>query len=301
MHNEVEEPGVADVVALEHLLFHVVANVVDDGIEFLLAFGKFGVEFGKLLLVGGGVDLLLERVDVGVQLVGGQFAVVFLFIHLLHAAQQSVGLVDFAEVVEESDGLDASQLEGPPNHDFHGEESVANERDDASHHHGDERNHGVHHVAAGYFHFAAAQRGCLPDGECHQYGREDEVHEVVGDEHHAEHNHHQSHDEEWGVLLNALLNLGAGEAEQQRQQDEDNQPRVFHEQPDCHYQEVVGDEVLHNAHRNHENDESASEQQHRLFAAIVLVVAYASGQQPAYNHLAEHSGHHHIEQDENQG
>ena len=207
------------------------------------------------------------------------------------------------------DGEDAGHLHGPPDEHLHGQQRIAQHR---CHHAGDEHGEqdiGVEHVAARHLTVVSPDGRPLPQGAGQQDGREDEVHQVVGDEHDAEDNHDEADGHDGRIDAEPLHDLPAVEADEQRQQDDPHEPSIFYQQSAGHDDEVLRPHEPHQPEDDGEGDDRGGHDDthalvlERLFGVVAflaladpveqeveLVVPHQPGEEKADEEIVECHG-----------
>ena len=91
----------------------------------------------------------------------------------------------------------------------------------------------------------AAHHEPLPKGKGKQYGRERQVENTVGHQHHAQHNHQRREHHQWSVDKRCVAHLIALEADEDGEEDDLKQPCHGDDQGRAHLYEVALDKVAH--------------------------------------------------------
>ena len=137
------------------------------------------------------------------------------------------------------DGEDTRKLHNPPDEHFHAQQRVAYPRTDDRSHENKQRDVGVQHVGARYVVVVSPDDAPLPESANEQNGREDEVHQVVGNEDDAERDDDEVDDNEREVDAESAFYLAGVEPDEQRDEDYAQQPCVLHQQLRGHDDEVL--------------------------------------------------------------
>ena len=124
------------------------------------------------------------------------------------------------QVVDAGNRLYASQLEHPPYQYLYREQRVAVPCGKGRCHHDGERHPGVEYVATRNIVVVSSDNAPLPQGERQQYGRENQLHQVVGYEDDAETDDYERHQHNGRVNAETALDLVTFDAYKQRYKDD---------------------------------------------------------------------------------
>ena len=127
----------------------------------------------------------------------------------------------------------------------------------------------------------------LPHEAGQQQRREDEVDEVVGDEHDAERDDHEADEDKRRIDAEGIFYLPAVEPDEQRDEDDPQQPGILHEQRAGHEDEVlVAEDNLRQSEHEGKRDDRRCEDDARAFLHEPLA-APPVGKEEAQQHVVQ--------------
>ena len=163
-------------------------------------------------------------------------------------------LVHLQVVGDAGDGQDAGELHNPPDEQLYGQEGVPSPR---TYCRGDEDHHrhiGIEHIGARDVLVIAADAPPLPQQTRYQNRWKDQAYQFAGDEDDAEGDHHKTDQQQGRIYLKGIFDLARIDTQQQRNQDDRQQPEVFHQQSGSHDDEVLMTVILDQAHQDSQRD-----------------------------------------------
>ena len=155
------------------------------------------------------------------------------------ASEQIACLVLLSQVVDEGDGHNGRQLEGPPYHHLHGEQRIANPGSDAGEDECYVRYVRIDLVEHGQVLPVTLGHYVLPDVEGEQDRWEDEADQSIGDEHDAEQYDDEGQHHQRRVDDGSVAHLLALEPDIEAQEDGLEEPGDVDDEPCAHLYEVT--------------------------------------------------------------
>ena len=183
-------------------------------------------------------------------------------------------LVLLRQVVDAGNAHDGCQLEGPPYHNLHGKQRIANPCSNA----GDNQRQGGD-VRVGLVEHrqglpVSLCHSVLPDGKDKQDGREDEIDQHVGDEHDAEQNDDERQQHQRCVDDGGVAYLFPFETHIEAQEDGFQQPGKIDDESCAHLDEVT---LLKDSDQHNNDSEKCNSNgivEHRPFDLKVLSLPF---------------------------